>query len=92
MQAYAIDQFGDPTVFKLVEVAKPNIQPGHILIRVAATSVNPVDYKIRSGAVADIAPEFPAILHGDVAGIVEAVGENVTQFKPGDEVYAIAGV
>jgi NADPH2:quinone reductase len=91
MQAYVINQFGDPTVFQLTEVAKPDVQPGHVLIRVAATSVNPVDYKIRSGAVADIAPQFPAILHGDVAGIIEAVGENVTQFKPGDEVYAVAG-
>lgn len=91
MQAYVINQFGDATVFQASEVATPENQPGHVLIRVAATSVNPVDYKIRSGAVADIAPEFPAILHGDVAGVVEAVGENVEQFKLGDEVYACAG-
>lgn len=91
MKAYVIDQFGEPTVFQRIDVAKPEVQPGQILIRVAATSVNPVDYKIRSGAVADIAPEFPAVLHGDVAGIVEAVGENVSNFQPGDEVYACAG-
>lgn len=91
MQAYVINRFGNPTVFQPAEVVKPEVQPGHILIRVAATSINPVDYRIRSGAVADIAPDFPAILHGDVAGIIEAVGENVSQFKPGDEVYAIAG-
>ncbi|GAB4378228.1 MAG: zinc-dependent alcohol dehydrogenase family protein [Elainellaceae cyanobacterium] len=91
MQAYVINQFGDTTVFQAAEVAKPEVLPGHVLIRVAATSINPVDYKIRSGAVADIAPNFPAILHGDVAGVIEGVGENVSQFQPGDEVYAIAG-
>lgn len=91
MKAYVINQFGDSTVFQPVDIAKPEVQPGHVLIRVVATSVNPVDYKIRSGAVADIAPEFPAVLHGDVAGVVEAVGKNVSHFQPGDEVYACAG-
>jgi len=91
MKAYIINQFGEPTVFQRIDIAKPEVQPGQILIRVAATSVNPVDYKIRSGAVADIAAEFPAVLHGDVAGIIETVGENVSNFQPGDEVYACAG-
>ncbi len=91
MQACVIDQFGDPSVFQQAEVAKPEIQPGHVLIRVAAISVNPVDYKIRAGIVAEIAPDFPAILHGDVAGVVEAIGENVSHVAPGDEVYACAG-
>ncbi len=53
--------------------------------------MNPVDYKIRSGALSDISPEFPAILHGDVAGTIEAVGAVVNTFQPGDEVYACAG-
>lgn len=91
MKAYVINKFGAPTVFQPIKLPKPTVQPNHVLIRVAATSVNPVDYKIRSGAGADIAPQFPAVLHGDVAGVVEAVGENVSQFKPGDEVYACAG-
>jgi len=91
MRAYTIDRFGDASVFQQVEVAKPEIQPDQILIRVAATSVNPVDYKIRGGIVADIAPDFPAVLHGDVAGVVEAIGEDVTNLALGDEVYACAG-
>lgn len=91
MKAYVINRFGDPTVFQPIDIAAPEVQPGHVLIRVAATSVNPVDYKIRSGAVADIAPEFPAVLHGDVAGVVEAVGEHVSNFQPGDRVYGCAG-
>lgn len=91
MQAYVIDRFGKPDVFKKVELPQPEIAPSQVLIRVKATSVNPVDCKIRSGKAAALAPDFPAILHGDVAGIVEAVGANVTQFQPGDEVYGCAG-
>lgn len=91
MQAQVITQFGNPTVFETANLPIPQILPNHVLIQVMATSVNPVDYKIRQGAVADIAPDFPAVLHGDVAGVVEAVGEGVTAFEPGDEVYACAG-
>lgn len=91
MKAYVIKQFGAPSVFQPIDIAKPEVQPGYVLVRVAATSVNPVDYKVRSGAVADIAPEFPAVLHGDVAGVVESIGKNVSNFQPGDEVYACAG-
>ena len=91
MKAQIISQFGDPTVFKLMDIPKPMIKSGHVLIKVAATSVNQIDCKIRSGAVPAIAPDFPAILHGDVAGIVDAIASDVTQFKVGDEVYGCAG-
>ncbi len=91
MKALVIKHFGKPTVFQTADVPVPEVLPCHILIRVAATSVNPVDLKIREGVVADIAPAFPAILHGDVAGVIEAVGEGVDSFKVGDEVYACAG-
>lgn len=91
MQAQIITQFGSPAVFETADISIPQVIPNHVLIRVTATSVNPVDYKIRQGAVPDIAPDFPAVLHGDVAGVVEAIGEGVTSFAPGDEVYACAG-
>lgn len=91
MKAHVIRKFGSPDVFETTELPRPSIQPGHVLIRVKATSVNPIDTKIRSGMVTNIAPDFPAILHGDVAGIVEEVGEGVTHLKVGDEVYACAG-
>jgi len=91
VKAQIINSFGKPTVFTLMDVPVPEIKPGHVLIKVHATSVNPIDCKVRSGAVAAIAPEFPAILHGDVAGTVEIVGEDVSQFKKGDEVYGCAG-
>ncbi|MDR3478678.1 MAG: zinc-dependent alcohol dehydrogenase family protein [Gammaproteobacteria bacterium] len=91
MKAQVIKQFGDPSVFSMVDIAIPELQPGHVLIKVAATSVNPVDCKIRSGAASAIAPEFPAILHGDVAGVIESVAPDVTQFVVGDQVYGCAG-
>lgn len=91
MKAQIITQFGDPTVFNTVDTPKPTLQPGHVLIKVLATSVNQIDCKIRSGAVSAIAPEFPAILHGDVAGVIDAVAADVTDFKVGDEIYGCAG-
>lgn len=83
MKAQIIHSFGDSSVFQLEEVSKPKLLPGHVLIDVKATSVNPIDTKMRSGAVSAVAPEFPAILHGDVAGIVIEVGEGVSKFKSG---------
>lgn len=91
MKAQVIEKFGEATEFKIVDLPVPEIIPNHVLIRVLATSVNPVDYKIRSGIVPDIAPNFPAVLHGDVAGVIEKVGEGVNNFQPGDEVYGCAG-
>lgn len=91
MKVQVIHSFGDPSVFTLVDLPIPKIKPGHVLVKVHATSVNPIDCKVRSGAVSTIAPEFPAILHGDFAGVVEAVGDDVVQFKKGDEIYGCAG-
>ena len=91
MKAFVIDRFGEPNIFQARDLPKPKLLPNSVLIEVAATSVNPVDIKIRQGAVAKIAPDFPAVLHGDVAGIIEAVGSNVDRFKVGDEVYGCAG-
>jgi NADPH:quinone reductase len=91
MKAQVIKQFGDASVFQTIELPRPEVIPGHVLIRVAATSVNPVDYKIRKGSASRIAPAFPAVLQGDVAGVIEEIGEGVTSFKPGNEVYACAG-
>lgn len=72
MKAYVINRFGEPDVFEEAELPRPAVVPGHVLIRVAATSVNPADFKVRRGS--PFAPAFPAVLHGDVAGVVEAVG------------------
>lgn len=91
MKAQIIEQFGDPSVFRLTYQPKPTMLPGHALIKVIATSVNPLDCKIRTGIVPVISPAFPAILHGDVAGVIEEVAYDVHDFKVGDEVYGCAG-
>ena len=90
MRAMVINHFGDSGVFELAEIEQPAPRPGEILIKVAASSVNPVDYKIRDGRGAFLCPSFPAILHPDCAGTVEQVGEDVTDFEIGDRVYTFA--
>ncbi|MCH7919511.1 MAG: zinc-dependent alcohol dehydrogenase family protein [Planctomycetes bacterium] len=91
MKAMVINRFGGPEEFVPMERAVPEVSPGQVLIRVSGSSVNPVDWKIRSGLIPALAPEMPAILHGDVAGWIEAVGHGVDNLQPGDEVYACAG-
>lgn len=91
MKAQIIKQFGEPSVFELVDLPKPQLTPGHVLIKIHATSVNQIDCKIRRGLVPAISPDFPAILHGDVAGVIEAVADDVKNFKVGDEVFGCAG-
>lgn len=91
MTATVIDAFGPPDVFRQTTLPTPTPGARRVLVRVEATSVNPVDYKIRSGDIAPLAPPFPAILHTDVAGTVVAVGEGATGFAVGDEVFGCAG-
>lgn len=92
MKAMIVKQYGSEDVFEEAEVAKPQIKAGHVLIKIAATSVNTVDTMIRAmGDSLPIAPALPAILGMDFAGVVEEVGEGVKQFSVGDEVYGCAG-
>lgn len=91
MRAWVIDEHGGPEVFKQVQLSTPEPGPGEVRIRVAATSVNPVDYKIRSGAAQALCPPKPAILHGDVSGTIDAVGDGVQAYAVGDRVYGCIG-
>ncbi|MFY0641715.1 MAG: zinc-dependent alcohol dehydrogenase family protein [Bermanella sp.] len=92
MKAMVIKHFGSTDGFELADIAKPIIKAGHVLVKVAASSVNPVDYKIRElGTALPFAPALPAVLGMDFAGTVEEVGEGVTDFNVGDEVYGCAG-
>ena len=91
MNAWAIDAYGEPDHFRRQTTPRPKPVASEVLIRVMATSVNPIDCKIRRGERPAIAPALPAILHGDVAGIVEELGEGVTDFALGDEVYGMVG-
>lgn len=90
MRAMIIRGFGGPELFEAAELADPVPAAGQVLVRRHATSVNPVDYKVRQNGP-PFAPELPAVLGCDVAGTVEAVGDGVTAFAPGDEVYGCGG-
>lgn len=91
MYAIGIQSFGGVDVFKEMQLPEPLIKPGHLLVEVKASSVNPVDCKIRSRGPQELAPDFPAVLHGDFAGIITKMGKGVKNFKIGDEVYGCAG-
>lgn len=91
MKAQVIKHFGDPSVFEAIELPMPTIKAGHAVVKVMATSVNPIDCKIRSGAVAAICADFPAVLHGDFAGVIVTLADDVTTFTVGDEVLGCAG-
>lgn len=86
MKAMILKSFGGPDSFELSDVPKPVPQAGQVLVRVRATSINPLDYQVRRGDYPDLVP-LPAITGHDVSGVVEAVGPGVSAFAPGDEVW-----
>lgn len=86
MKAMILKSFGGPDSFELSEVPKPVPQAGQVLVRVHATSINPLDYQVRRGDYPDLVP-LPAITGHDVSGVVEAIGPGVSAFAPGDEVW-----
>lgn len=86
MKAILLKSFGGPESFELCDVPKPVPQTGQVLVRVHATSINPLDYQVRRGDYPDLV-QLPAITGHDVSGVVEEVGPGVTTFSPGDEVW-----
>ncbi len=91
MKAMVIREFGGPEKLELAEMPLPTPAAHEVRVRLRAASVNPVDYKIRqSGAWARL--PMPAILGYDAAGVVDAVGSNVTELAPGDEVFYCARI
>lgn len=91
MKAVRIHAYGDTSVFVYEDAPRPEVGAGEILIRVHATTVNPFDCAARSGYMVDYYPyTFPHTLGLDVSGTVEEVGADVTDFIPGDAVYARA--
>ncbi|MBL4834785.1 MAG: zinc-dependent alcohol dehydrogenase family protein [Pseudomonas sp.] len=92
MKAMVLNQYGPEAAFEQTDMTAPSAQPGQVIVRVAATSINTVDTMIRKmGKDLPLSPDLPAVLGMDFAGTIEAVGEDVSGFAPGDEVYGCAG-
>ena len=89
MKALILNDFNTP--YQLQEIEKPVAGKGEVLVKIMASGINPLDLKIQAGQAAHAKAVLPAILGIDMAGIVEAVGEGVTGFKAGDEVYGMTG-
>ena len=90
MKAYVTRAYGADARLELAEIETTIPREGEILISVKATSINPIDNKLLRHDLG-FNPDLPAVLHGDVAGVVSAVGPGVQGFEIGDEVYACAG-
>lgn len=89
MKAIIIEQYGGAEELIEQKLSKPTLQNNQVLIEMHATSINPIDWKVREGYLKEGMPfDFPLILGWDAAGVVSKVGENVTKFKVGDEVFA----
>ena len=86
MKAIVLKSFGGPESFALCDVPKPAPDAGQVLVRVHATSINPLDFQVRRGNYPDLV-QLRAITGHDVSGVVEEVGSGVTAFSPGDEVW-----
>lgn len=92
MKAMRVNAYGEDAIFEAAEVEKPKVKAGHVLVKIAASSVNTVDIMIRKmGKELPLSPDTPAILGMDFAGRVEAVGNGVKDYSIGDEIYGCAG-
>jgi len=91
MKAIVVHQYGGPEVLKFEDYPDPVPGPGEVLVRVAAASVNPIDYKRRAGLTRDFYPiQFPGLIGIDIAGTVVKLGSGVKDFSVGDQVFAMA--
>jgi len=90
VKAVRINNYGGPKVLNYQDARRPQPGQGEVLIRVHATSVNPIDWKVREGLMKDFWPhKFPLILGWDLSGVVKELGRGVSRFKIGDEVYSL---
>jgi NADPH:quinone reductase-like Zn-dependent oxidoreductase len=91
MKAIVVHQYGGPEVLRYEDFAEPAVGAGQVLVRVAATSINPVDIGRRSGRMKDFFPiQFPGIIGVDISGTIAQLGAGVTGFAIGDAVFAYA--
>src|SRR6185437_12541797 len=91
MKAVVLHEYGPPSKLKYEDFPDPKPGRGEVLVAVRAASLNPIDWKMRSGVAKEHFPvSFPAILGRDLAGIVRELGEGVNDFAIGDRVFALA--
>ncbi|WP_434641897.1 zinc-dependent alcohol dehydrogenase family protein [Klebsiella sp. I138] len=90
MKALILNSY-DVKAFTASQIAIPTPGQNEVLVKIHASGVNPIDYKIREGSATYATPELPAVLGTDLAGEVVRIGEGVTQFNVGDEVYGLTG-
>lgn len=101
MKALRYSEYGPSSVLHVVDVDEPHPAPGQVRIRVRAVGINPFDWKVRSGAFGDTTPtRLPVIPHGDVSGVIDAVGAPLPGAAPlpdadvaprvGDEVFGLS--
>lgn len=92
MKAMLLESYGEDLSFVERELERPTPGPGEVLIKVAGSSLNPIDNKIATlGEQLAFAPKLPALLGMDVSGVVEEVGGGMSRFYPGDRVFGCAG-
>src|SRR5438445_432508 len=98
MKAIAYEEYGSPDVLELKDVRKPNVEDDRVLVRVRAASANPYDWHFMRGVpyiarlmATGLRKPKHSVLGTDVAGEVEAIGNQVTRFRPGDEVFGFVG-
>jgi len=88
MKAVIAERYGGPEVLQIEAIDVPRVGPNGVLVRIHASSVNPIDWKLRNGMLKAVRNfRFPVIWGTDFSGVVTEVGRAVTLFKPGDEVY-----
>jgi NADPH:quinone reductase-like Zn-dependent oxidoreductase len=87
-KAVRFHEYGDPSVLKVEQIPRPAPKAGEVLVRVRATGIHPMDWKLRAGYLKDFMPlELPHVPGYELSGTVEEVGDGVTNFRPGDDIF-----
>jgi len=91
MRVVQFSQYGGPEVLHVGAAEEPHAGAGQVRVAVRAAGVNPIDWKVRSGAMAQVMPvEFPSVPGVEVAGVVDEIGDGVTDVAVGDEVFGFS--
>jgi NADPH:quinone reductase-like Zn-dependent oxidoreductase len=88
MKSLAYNEFGGTDVLQLIDVSKPTMGDNELLVKVKSVSLNPIEWKFRKGEMKMMSgKKFPQFVGGEFSGVIEQVGKNIVEFKPGDEVF-----